>query len=106
MSGNVRNGYEDIDTLRDPSGAVIILSKRRSNGQISFALMKEFDRDGVTEKTAFLQRRHIDGAIKLLQIAAEEMDKLTDEELVTERDARDAKAAPAAPGPARRAGTR
>ncbi len=77
---STRSGYEDVgEPIRDPEGVIAILSRRRSNGQLSVAVMKEFDRDGQTERTSFMQRRHIDAAIRVLTIARDEMDRMEDQ---------------------------
>lgn len=74
-----RSGYEDIETIADASGVVAVISRRESNGQLSVGFFKVFDRDGEQEKTAFCQRKHLDGILRLVPIAAERMDALEDQ---------------------------
>ena len=76
MSGTARNGYEDIEEITDPDGVIGVLSRRRSNGAISIALFKVFDRDGNKEKTNFLSVRHFAGIRRVLDIAEKRIAKL------------------------------
>ena len=71
-----RTGYEDIEEINDPDGVVGILSRRRSNGAVSIALFKVFDRDGIREKTTFLSARHFAGIRRVLDIAEARSAKL------------------------------
>lgn len=73
-----RSGYQDIETLNDAGGVVAVISQRVSNGQLSVGFFKVFDRDGEVEKTAFLQRKHLDGLERLLPIVRTRMDELED----------------------------
>lgn len=68
-----KNDYELIDTLRDPDdlGLVSVITMRdRENGYraFSFAFFKEFERKegGPTQRTSYLNERHIPAARKLL----------------------------------------
>jgi hypothetical protein len=76
MAGAVRNGYEDIEEIVDPDGVVGVISRRRSNGAVSIALFKTFERDGVREKTNFLGARHFAGVRRVLDIAEARIAKL------------------------------
>lgn len=46
--------YIDLDKLKNADGIVAIISQRLSNGVITFALFKEFVRDGREERTSFI----------------------------------------------------
>lgn len=46
--------YIDIDEIRDPEGIVAVMSQRLSNRAITFAVFKEFERDGRPERTSFI----------------------------------------------------
>ena len=76
MGNGIRNGYEDIEEINDPDGVVGVISRRRSNGALSIALFKTFDRDGVKEKTNFLSARHFAGVRRVLDIAEARILKL------------------------------
>lgn len=77
--------YEVVDTLRNADGLVTTITKKKSTGAYSFSLMKEFDRGGQTDRSSYLQRRQIEGAIELLKLTAEKMDKLLDADRAAER---------------------
>lgn len=83
----VRNGYEDVDNVTDVDGVVAVISRRLHNGALSVAFMKEFDRDGTVERTAFLQRRHLDAIARLVPIVRERMDALDDQQRAKARTA-------------------
>lgn len=69
MSTGHRNGYEDLEEIVDPDGVVALISRRRSNGKLSIAIFKIFERDGVKEKTNFLSARQFAGVRRILDIA-------------------------------------
>lgn len=81
MANTPRNGYEDVEEITDPDGVVGVISRRRSNGAISIALFKIFERDGVKEKTNFLSRKHFSGIRRVLDIAEKRIAKLEPAEM-------------------------
>jgi hypothetical protein len=77
MANNgVRNGYEDIEEITDPDGVIALISRRRSNGTLTIALFKIFERDGVKEKTNFFGSRHLPAVRRVLAIAETRLAKL------------------------------
>lgn len=72
------SAYEDIDEIKDVDGVVAVISERKKGGILSVAFFKEFDREGSTERSAFLQRRHLDGVERLLPIVRERLDAIGD----------------------------
>ena len=58
--------FEELATLRDPDGPIAVVSLNRENGRVTFAITKEFDRAGKTERTPYLSLRHIQGCRRLL----------------------------------------
>ena len=75
----IRNGYEDIEEISDPDGVVAIISRRRSNGALSVAVFKIYERDGSVEKTNFFNERHFPGVRRVLDIAERRIAKLEGE---------------------------
>jgi hypothetical protein len=73
---SIKNGYEDIEEIADPDGVVAVISRRRSNGALSVGIFKVFERDGVKEKTNFLNMRHFAGLRRVLEIVEARMRKL------------------------------
>lgn len=76
-----RTQFREIEVIRHPEceGVVAVISERLSNGNLSFMLAKEFERDGETTRTTFLARRHVDKAQRILELVAERIDQLVDE---------------------------
>jgi hypothetical protein len=72
----IRNGYEDIEEISDPDGVIAVISRRRSNGTLSVAVFKTFERDGAVEKTNFFGARHFAGVRRVLDIAEKKISKL------------------------------
>lgn len=81
--------FEKIDLLRNADGMVVEITRKKSNGQLSLRLAKEFERDGRTEYSSFFQRRQLDGAIEILKLARERMDQIIDAERASARQAQD-----------------
>lgn len=66
-----KSDFVELAVLRDPDGLGVVAPitvRKRPNGfvQISFAVFKEFERGGETQRTSFLNRRHIGALRKLL----------------------------------------
>ena len=75
-SANGGNGFIDIDTLRDAHGLVAIISQRRSNGVITMAIFKEFERDNRTERTSFIPETLFGAYNDLSKLAQERVAKI------------------------------
>lgn len=58
--------FRPIAEIRDPDGAVAVITERTTDGRVSFALFREFEKGGSTERTNFLADRHIPGIRRLL----------------------------------------
>lgn len=71
-----RTGYDDIDEITDPDGVVALISRRRSNGALSVAIFRTYERDGEKEKTNFFGSKHIAAARRVLDIDEARMTKL------------------------------
>jgi len=84
-------GFREIDLLRLPGDQDIglvapITVKESGSGHVilSFAIMKEFERGAVTERTSYLNQRHIDAARRLLDMVEERL-MLEKERVLTRR---------------------
>ena len=71
-----RSGYDDVEQITDPDGVVAVISRRRSNGALSIAIFRTFERDGVQERTSFLSAKHFAGVRRVVDIAEKRMEKL------------------------------
>ena len=93
MSRN-RSDYEEIAVLRDPDGLGLIAPitrYKKPNGfhSFSFAIMKEFERreGGPTERSSFLNDRHIAAAHRLLNDVEKRIAQEQDKTLASRRRA-------------------
>lgn len=77
MNRGIRNGYEDIDEVKDPTGIVAVVSRRRSNGALTVGIFKEFDRDGVRERTNFFGLMYFPAVRRVLDLVEARMEKLS-----------------------------
>jgi hypothetical protein len=82
---DTRSGYDEVEVLRDVDGVCAVITRRNSNGQYSFMLAKEFDRDGETERTSFMHRRHLPAITRLLPLVADRIDQLIDQDKAAAR---------------------
>lgn len=75
-SADSKSKFQEVALLVDPEGVVapVTVSDKDGNIRLSFAIMREFDKNGEVGRTAFLNRRHIPAAIRLLERMAETMD--------------------------------
>ena len=68
--------FVEVDKLKNADGLVAIISKRRSNGTYTFGIFKEFDRDGGTERTAFIPELLFASYRALVDLAIERVSRL------------------------------
>lgn len=73
--------FTEVAVLTDREGLVAPITVREVDGNVrfSFAIMREFDRNGRTERTAYLHRRHVEAARRLLDQVEEHLDKQEDQ---------------------------
>jgi len=67
-SGNY-SAFVDIEKLRNAEGIIAIISQRRSNGTVTIAVMKEFERDGHMETTAFISETLFEAYQEMVALA-------------------------------------
>ena len=63
---NSTSKFTEVEHLRDPDGIIAVITERASDGRVSFMLAREFEREGVTQRSAYMARRHIAAARRLL----------------------------------------
>jgi hypothetical protein len=61
--------FDELNTIRNSEGLTAVITRKQSNGAISVAIFKEFERNGVLERSPFFQTRQIEQAVELLQTA-------------------------------------
>lgn len=74
-----KSGYEDIDMLVDPDDVVVVISRRKSNGRLALAFMKQFERDGDKDRSAFLAPNQLNAVRRLLPLAEARLAELVEQ---------------------------
>lgn len=75
------NNYKDIDRLVSAEGLVSIISLRRSTGVITFAIFKEYERDGAMEKSNFVPETMIKAYRQIVDLTADRIKQIRAEGL-------------------------
>jgi hypothetical protein len=81
----------DLEPLRHSSGLICKISIReRPNAprSVSFMIAKEFEREGRTENTAWLSRRHLDACREFLDEVEPKLDEIEDRIRAEDREHR------------------
>lgn len=65
--------YVDIDRLSNAYGLVAVISQRTNTGMLTFSIFKEFERDGVTERTTFIPEDMIEVYMDFAKLVHERM---------------------------------
>lgn len=79
MSNRARNPmFTVVTTIADHEGVVAEITERIDNGRCSFALYREFEKDGKTRRSSFMNKRHIDSCRRLLDELEEQLDLYED----------------------------
>lgn len=55
----IDNNYTPLEVVADPDGVIAVVTERVKDGRVSFAIFREYDVKGKTQRTSFLARRHI-----------------------------------------------
>lgn len=76
------SGFNDLDTLRNSDGLVAFISQRKSNGSITIAVMKEFERDGSMHRTQFISELLFESYLDMVKLAIGRARQLREEGLV------------------------
>lgn len=63
------SSFEEIKIFKNSEGVLVSITKRLRDGTLSLALYKEFERDGETERTSYIQIRQIPQALELIAMA-------------------------------------
>lgn len=68
-----RPSYQDVDRLVNSDGIVGVISQRSRNGVLTFAVWREFERDGHLERTQFVEERFAAAYIDMVQMVIARM---------------------------------
>ena len=69
-------GFEDVDRLENSDHVVAIISQRRTSGVLTVGFWREYDRDGVMEKTQFFPESLLPSLLRMVQLAADRVAEL------------------------------
>jgi hypothetical protein len=72
------NGFRVVDIIRDPDGVIAVITERERDGRVSFSLAREYDVDGKPKRSAYLARRHLAAARRLLNDLEERLELAED----------------------------
>lgn len=73
-------GFEDVDKLKNTSGIVAVISRRKSDGLLTFALFREWQgRDGDQGRTAFQPEHNLAAYKHMLGLVEERLGELQNE---------------------------
>jgi hypothetical protein len=70
------SSFTELDVLRSADGLKAIISQRRSTGVITFAIVKEFERDGQTETTSFIPETMVNELAEMVELVKSRIAKL------------------------------
>lgn len=81
-----KNDFRVVEVVKDPDGLVAVITERMSDGRVSFMLAREFDVGGVTRRSAYIARRHLPAAARLLADLGERLELAEDRARARLRD--------------------
>lgn len=70
--------YQVVEQVEDPDGLVAVITEQTDTGRMSYAIFREFDRNGETCQTAYKQERHIGAELRLLSHLKDRLPELED----------------------------
>ena|SRR5688572_33461240 len=72
-------GFVDLDRIEDANGLLAIISQRKSNGVLTFAIFKTFERDGERQRTSFIPKQMADAYRQILDLTVERMQQIEEQ---------------------------
>lgn len=76
LHGNEK--FTVVDTVVHPDGVIAVVTERIRDGRISFMISREFEIDGKTQRSAYLNTRHIPAVVQLLGDLSERLELIED----------------------------
>ena|SRR3972149_6169139 len=71
--------FKVTEIIRDPDGVIAVITERTRDGHITFSIAREIERDGKTERTSFLARRHLPAVRRLLDDLVDRLETAEDQ---------------------------
>ena len=84
LHGNEK--FKVVEEVVDPDGVVAVITERVKDGRISFMISREFEIDGKTQRSAYLNTRHIPAVRRLLNDLTERLELAEDQARARHRD--------------------
>lgn len=60
--------FIEIDVLRNAEGMKAVITQRASNNVLTFAIVREFERDGMVENTSYIPETLIEAFLDLVHL--------------------------------------
>ena len=74
----VSDAFEVEETVRDPDGVIATITVRKRDGKVSFAIAREFENKGKTQRTSFLRAAHLPALQRIVNDLGERLELLED----------------------------
>lgn len=84
LHGNEK--FRVIETLVHPDGVVAVITERVKDGRISFMISREFEIEGRTQRSAYLNSRHIPAVREVLNDLVDRLELVEDRARAKKRD--------------------
>ena len=86
LTADTKNEFEVVEVIRDPDGVVAVITKRTRDGRVSFMLAREFELDGDTKRSAYMNSRHLPAVRRLLADLEDRLELAEDRARAQKRD--------------------
>lgn len=84
LHGNEK--FRVVETIKHPDGVIAVITERVKDGRISFNISREFELDGNTQRTAYLNSRHIPAVREILNDLVDRLELVEDRTRAKKRD--------------------
>lgn len=71
--------FREIEVVRMPDGLFAQITVNDDKGRVSFSVGREYDRNGETIRTVFLNRRHLDSLRAVIDELEAKLDRYEDQ---------------------------
>lgn len=76
VPGATRNGYTEVDTLKNAGGAVAVITRRNGSSLHTVSFFKAYERDGEETRTSFFSLKTIPALEEMIETAKKELARL------------------------------
>lgn len=86
LTADTKNEFSVIEVIKDPDGVVAVITERVRDGRVSFMLGREFELDGETKRSAYMNTRHLPAVRRLLADLEDRLELAEDRARARKRD--------------------